>query len=56
MVGDSTTDVHAARAAGVRAIGYANKPGKRERLARAGADAIVTDMASLVSALPARTR
>lgn len=40
MIGDSPSDIHAARTVGVRAIGYANKPGKRQRLTTAGADAI----------------
>ncbi|MET8261772.1 Imm21 family immunity protein [Micromonospora sp. NPDC005205] len=55
LVGDSATDVEAARAAGVACIGYANRPGKAERLTAAGADAIVTDMTDLASVL-ARTR
>ncbi|MBG6063789.1 Imm21 family immunity protein [Micromonospora ureilytica] len=55
LVGDSATDVAAARAAGVACVGYANKPGKAERLAAAGADAIVTDMTDLAGVL-ARTR
>ncbi|MFC5943099.1 HAD hydrolase-like protein [Micromonospora harpali] len=49
LVGDSTTDVEAAHAAGVAAIGYANRPGKRARLA--AADAVVDSMADLVAAL-----
>lgn len=49
LVGDSATDVEAAHAAGVAAIGYANKPGKRGRLA--AADAVVDSMAELVAAL-----
>ncbi|MFI6158567.1 HAD family hydrolase [Micromonospora haikouensis] len=49
LVGDSATDVEAAHAAGVAAIGYANKPGKRARLA--AADAVVDSMAELVTAL-----
>ncbi|MEW2429213.1 Imm21 family immunity protein [Micromonospora sp. NPDC047644] len=55
LIGDSVTDVEAARAAGVACIGYANKPGKAERLTAAGADAIVTDMTDLARVL-ARTR
>ncbi|WFE57321.1 HAD family hydrolase [Micromonospora sp. WMMD712] len=49
LVGDSATDVEAAHAAGVAAIGYANKPGKRARLATA--DATIDSMAELVAAL-----
>ncbi|WP_084597901.1 Imm21 family immunity protein [Micromonospora chokoriensis] len=55
LVGDSIADIAAAKAAGVACIGYANKPGKAERLAAAGADAIVTDMTDLAGVL-ARTR
>jgi HAD superfamily hydrolase (TIGR01509 family) len=40
LLGDSASDIHAARAAGVHTIGYANKPGKGERLAHAGAEAL----------------
>lgn len=41
LVGDSVTDIQGARRAGVRSIGYANKPGKRGRLLTAGADVVV---------------
>ena len=47
LIGDSTTDIAAAHAAGVPAIGYANKPGKTARLQAAGADALVTAMHEL---------
>ena len=40
--------VEAAHAAGVAAIGYANKPGKHERFA--AADAVIDSMAELVAA------
>jgi HAD superfamily hydrolase (TIGR01509 family) len=49
LVGDSTSDIDAAQAAQVPTIGYANKPGKRTRLA--GADVIVESMADLATAL-----
>ncbi|MBM0202538.1 HAD hydrolase-like protein [Micromonospora sp. STR1s_5] len=55
LVGDSITDIAAARAAGVACVGYANRPGKAEGLAAAGANAIVTDMTDLAGVL-ARTR
>ncbi|MBM0278988.1 Imm21 family immunity protein [Micromonospora tarensis] len=55
LVGDSTTDVAAAHAAGVACIGYANEPGKAEALAAAGSDAVVTDLSDLGAVL-ARTR
>jgi HAD superfamily hydrolase (TIGR01509 family) len=51
FVGDSTSDVQSAKATGIHSVGYANKPGKTERLYHAGADAIVTTMAELRDAL-----
>lgn len=48
MVGDSVTDIEAAHAAGTAVIGYANKPGKRERFERLRPDAIIEDMAELL--------
>jgi len=61
FVGDTPSDIDSARAAGIRSIGFANKPGKHDRLVRAGADAIITTMADLATALlthrsPAPTR
>ena len=53
FIGDSISDVEAGRAAGVAVVGFANKPGKYERLRLAGADAIITDM-SLLMSHPAR--
>lgn len=47
MIGDSTTDVDAAHAAGVAVVGYANKPGKRELLHSAGADTSTEDLREL---------
>ncbi|GAA2789030.1 HAD family hydrolase [Crossiella cryophila] len=47
LVGDSVTDIEAAHAAGARTIGYANKPGKDARLAKAGADAISGAMSQI---------
>ena len=54
LIGDSTSDIEGGRAADVRTIGFANKPGKRDRLLRAGADAIAegtNGMAELAKAL-----
>ncbi|MFD9895244.1 HAD family hydrolase [Amycolatopsis sp. NPDC059027] len=48
FVGDSVTDIQAAHAAGVPALGYANKPGKHAKFAAAGADAITETLAGLV--------
>jgi phosphoglycolate phosphatase len=50
LIGDSVTDVQAARRAGVRSIGYAARTsGRGAALAEAGADAIVDDMATLAN-------
>jgi phosphoglycolate phosphatase-like HAD superfamily hydrolase len=51
LVGDSTSEVEAARAACIPSIGYANKPGKHDRLARAGAIAVIASMAELADCL-----
>ena len=51
FIGDSVFDVEAGNAAGCPTIGYANKPGKAERLARAGAAALIDDMNTLADAL-----
>jgi phosphoglycolate phosphatase-like HAD superfamily hydrolase len=53
LVGDSVTDIEAARSAGARAIGLAAAPGHRARLAAAGADAVISGLAELASALRA---
>jgi HAD superfamily hydrolase (TIGR01549 family) len=49
-IGDSDTDIEVAAAVGVPCIGYANKPGKRERFAAAGVTVIETmrDVAAAV--------
>jgi phosphoglycolate phosphatase len=47
MIGDSVSDILASQAAMLITIGLANKPGKRDRLEAAGADAVVTSMTSL---------
>jgi phosphoglycolate phosphatase len=51
LVGDQITDIDAARQAGTHSIGYANKPGKVQSLADAGA--IITSLAALTLALRA---
>ncbi|MFK0045861.1 HAD family hydrolase [Streptomyces sp. NPDC090741] len=51
LIGDSTTDVEAARAAGVRSIGFANKPRKQSTLADAGADVVVVGMDAVADVL-----
>ncbi|QHA04723.1 HAD hydrolase-like protein [Streptomyces broussonetiae] len=51
LIGDSLTDIQAAHTAGGSAIGYANKPRKREAFAEAGAEAIIEDMGAIAHAL-----
>ena len=53
LLGDSVTDVQAAHLASVQSIGYANMPGKRERLNAAGAGAIINSLADLALTLRA---
>jgi phosphoglycolate phosphatase len=54
IIGDSVTDIQAARAVGIRSIGYANKPGKRDSFTAEHASAIIDSLADLV--LPLRSR
>ncbi|WP_067879572.1 HAD family hydrolase [Nocardia vermiculata] len=51
FVGDSTTDIQAARAARVSSIAFANRPEKIDRLAAHGPDAVITRLADLTDAL-----
>lgn len=51
LVGDSVTDMQASKSTNITAVGYANKPGKAEQLAAAGADVIVMSMEELATAL-----
>jgi phosphoglycolate phosphatase-like HAD superfamily hydrolase len=53
LVGDSVSDVTAARGAGISSIGYANAQGKRRALSHAGADIVIDDMATLRDAATA---
>jgi HAD superfamily hydrolase (TIGR01549 family) len=53
LVGDSFTDIEAAHSADVASIGYANRPGKRERMTELRAGAIITSMADLALSLRA---
>jgi phosphoglycolate phosphatase-like HAD superfamily hydrolase len=50
-VGDTETVVLAGLLGGVPVIGYANKPGKAEALAKMGARAVVTDLAEITTAV-----
>ncbi|WP_051722988.1 HAD family hydrolase [Streptomyces albus] len=54
MIGDSTADLLAARAAGVRFLGYARDEAHRRRLLDAGAELVVTSYRDVLAALPAR--
>jgi phosphoglycolate phosphatase len=47
FVGDSLTDIEAARRAGIASIGYANKSGKQDRMTQLNAGAVITTMADL---------
>jgi phosphoglycolate phosphatase len=52
LLGDSPSDIDAARHAGIVAIGYANKPGKHQRLATAGAQLVTDSLPSIARAIP----
>ncbi len=47
LVGDSPTDIAAAKAANVRSVGYANGPGKTETLSALRPAAVTTTMTLL---------
>ncbi|AQW52297.1 hypothetical protein SHXM_05760 [Streptomyces hygroscopicus] len=49
FIGDAVRDVEAAHAAGMEAIGYANKPHKVDALTAAGSVAVVTSMETLAA-------
>ncbi|MER7246193.1 HAD-IA family hydrolase [Kribbella sp. NPDC000426] len=51
FIGDQTSDMEAGRTAGARTIGYANKPGKSDALAVAGAEAVVATMSEVAAAI-----
>ncbi|GAA2836196.1 HAD family hydrolase [Kribbella solani] len=51
FIGDQTSDVEAGRAAGAHTVGYANKPGKADALALAGAEVVVDTMTELAAAI-----
>ena len=53
LVGDSVTDIQAARLASVHSIGYANEPGKRKGFIAARADAVISSLAELALKLRA---
>ncbi|MFJ5735017.1 HAD family hydrolase [Streptomyces microflavus] len=51
LIGDSVTDVEAAKVTDGRSVGFANKAGKERALATAGADVVVTTMLAVADAL-----
>ena len=51
LVGDSLSDIEGARAAGVRVIGYANRPHKAEAFRSARADVVITSMGVIAGVL-----
>ncbi|GIM97533.1 HAD family hydrolase [Paractinoplanes toevensis] len=51
LIGDSLSDIEAGRAAGVRTIGYANRPAKATVFQEAGADVVIDSMGPLAAAL-----
>lgn len=51
FVGDSPSDAEAGRLAGTPTVGYANKPGKHDRLNTAGADVVIDSMHELAEAI-----
>ncbi len=54
VIGDSVSDVIAAHAARIKAIGYTNKPGKVDQLRSAGADAVTDSMTAIAQAADPR--
>ncbi|MBO4207940.1 HAD family hydrolase [Micromonospora echinofusca] len=51
LIGDSLSDIKGARAAGVRVIGYANRPAKVDAFRAAEADGVVVSMVAIAGAL-----
>ncbi|MBC9002166.1 HAD-IA family hydrolase [Micromonospora aurantiaca] len=51
LIGDSLSDIEAARAAGVKVFGYANRSSKVEAFRDANADAVITSMRKVAAAL-----
>jgi phosphoglycolate phosphatase-like HAD superfamily hydrolase len=49
MIGDSPSDIAAARSAQASSIGYTATPGGTQQLLAAGADVVITTMADLAS-------
>jgi phosphoglycolate phosphatase-like HAD superfamily hydrolase len=53
LIGDSPADIVAAQRASISSIGYANKPGKRQKLTDAGALVVVDDLGGIAHAATA---
>ncbi|GIJ13138.1 HAD family hydrolase [Micromonospora andamanensis] len=51
LIGDSLSDIEGAQAAGVRVVGYANRPAKVEKFLAAEADLVITSMSAIAGAL-----
>ncbi len=51
LVGDSLSDIEGSHAAGVRSIGYANRPAKSEVFRQARADVVIDSMGAIATAL-----
>lgn len=51
LVGDSLSGINGTRAAGVRVIGYANRPGTAKPFQAAGADAVIFSMGQIAGTL-----
>jgi HAD superfamily hydrolase (TIGR01549 family) len=51
LIGDSPSDIQAARGTGTRTIAYVNNPDKRQRLSAAQPDLLIDSMAQLAIAL-----
>ncbi|WP_420115965.1 HAD family hydrolase [Micromonospora sp.] len=54
LVGDSTSDIDGSRAAGVRVIGYANRPAKVQKFRSAGSDLVIMSMSEIADVLMRR--
>jgi beta-phosphoglucomutase-like phosphatase (HAD superfamily) len=52
LIGDSWTDIEAARSAAMSSIGYADSQAKEATLLAAGADLVIDDIYTLTAALP----
>jgi phosphoglycolate phosphatase len=56
LIGDSVSDVEAGQTVGIRVLGFAKSSQRAVELEQAGADAIITDMHVVATALSTRSR